>query len=238
MPYSDNQWIRFFELVGREDIVADPRFTTLAGRQQNVAMVWSELGTELARRTTADWVELLERDDIPFAAVNSLEDLLDDPHLEKIGFWQLIEDPDGGRLRIRVHRPLGRTATRDTEVAGHPIAKGEFLMLALAAACRDPRYFENSHDINIRRKIAVNPAFSFGPHRCIGSHVARQQGMITLEEVLRRLPGLALAEGGEPQYSNSTIARNMDSLTLTFTPGSREGALDTGAGRHREIPCR
>ncbi len=100
MPYSDAQWIRFFEIVERPDLLADPRYTTLAGRQQNVGMVWNELGVELAKRTTAEWNDVLEKEDIPFAKVNTLEDLLDDPHLEAVGFWQMIGDPDGGRLRV------------------------------------------------------------------------------------------------------------------------------------------
>lgn len=118
---------------------------------------------------------------------------------------------------------LGRTATRETEVAGQKIAEGDFLMLSFAAACRDPKYFEKPHEIDIRRKIAVNPAFSFGPHRCIGSHIARLEATISLDEILRRMPDIALAAGGDPVYSNSTIARNMDSLVVTFTPGEREG---------------
>ena len=68
----------------------------------------------------------------------------------------------------------------------------------------------------------MNPAFSFGPHRCIGSHIARLEATIALEEVLRRLPDLAPAPGESPEYSNSTITRNMDRLRLTFTPGERE----------------
>jgi crotonobetainyl-CoA:carnitine CoA-transferase CaiB-like acyl-CoA transferase len=100
MPYSDAQWIRFFEIVGRHDVLDDARYTTLEGRQQNVAMVWNELGVELARRTTAEWNDVLEKEDIPFAKVNSLEDLLDDPHLEATGFWRMIGDPDGGQLRV------------------------------------------------------------------------------------------------------------------------------------------
>jgi cytochrome P450 len=118
---------------------------------------------------------------------------------------------------------LGRTANHDTEVAGQKIAKGDFLMLAFAAACRDPKHFQNPHEVDIRRKIQVNPAFSFGPHRCIGSHVARLEAIISLEEMLRRMPDLSLAEGGEPIYSNSTIARSMDRLVLNFTPGPTEG---------------
>lgn len=100
LPYSDAHWIRFFEIVGRPDVVADPRYTTLSGRQENVDLVWEELGVELAKKTTEEWNEILEQEDIPFAAVNSLEDLLDDPQLEATGFWKLISDPDGGQLRV------------------------------------------------------------------------------------------------------------------------------------------
>jgi cytochrome P450 len=121
---------------------------------------------------------------------------------------------------------LGRTAKQDSEIAGQKINQGDFLMLSFAAACRDPKYFENPHEIDIRRKIAVNPAFSFGPHRCIGSHVARLEAAISLEEILRRMPDISLAEGGEPVYSNSTIARNMDRLVVTFSPGEREGYVE------------
>ena len=122
---------------------------------------------------------------------------------------------------------LGRPAPKDTEVAGQKIEKGDFLMLSFAAAARDPRVFDNPHEVDIDRKIAVNPAFSFGPHRCIGSHIARLEATIALEEILRRMPDLRLADGEQPEYSNSTITRNMDRLRLTFTPGPREGGEES-----------
>jgi cytochrome P450 len=116
---------------------------------------------------------------------------------------------------------LGRLAKKDADVAGQKIAKGDFLMLSYAAAARDPQIFEHPNEVDIDRKITVNPAFSFGPHRCIGSHIARQEARITLEEVLKRMPDLAIPPGKGPKFSNSTITRNMDSLPLTFTPGAR-----------------
>jgi cytochrome P450 len=118
---------------------------------------------------------------------------------------------------------LGRTAKKDAVVAGQKIAEGDFLMLSYAAASRDPQMFESPNEIDIERKITVNPAFSFGPHRCIGSHIARLEARLTLEQLLRRMPDLAVAAGQQPTYSNSTITRNMDSLPLVFTPGAREG---------------
>ena len=51
-------------------------------------------------RTRADWVEALTRADVPFGRVNSLPDLLTDPHLEGVGFWQTREHPTEGTLRV------------------------------------------------------------------------------------------------------------------------------------------
>lgn len=100
LPYSDAQWKRFFALIGREDVMADPRFATFAARQQNVALVWGEIAHQLSLRTNAEWTELLECEDIPYAVVNTLEDLIDDPHLVSTDFWQLRDDPVEGTLRL------------------------------------------------------------------------------------------------------------------------------------------
>jgi cytochrome P450 len=118
---------------------------------------------------------------------------------------------------------LGRTATKDTEIAGQPIKQGEMVMLAYSAAARDPRVFEDPHTIDIERRISTNIAFGYGPHRCIGSHLARLQGQVTLDEVLRRLPDLRLAEGAEPYYTHSTVTRDLNDLRIEFTPGPKEG---------------
>lgn len=100
MPYTDANWRRFYELIGRPDRMADPTFTTLRGRNENVALVWGDLREQLTTRTTAEWVALLEHEDIPFAAVNSLEDLLTDPHLAEVGFWQEVTGLDGHVQRL------------------------------------------------------------------------------------------------------------------------------------------
>jgi cytochrome P450 len=127
---------------------------------------------------------------------------------------------------IRVYAPIvavGRTATKDTEIAGKPIKAGDFVMLSQAAACVDPQLVENPRKVDLDREPPLNLAFSYGPHRCIGSHVARLQVSIALDEILRRIPDFVLPDGYQPVYSNSSVARNMDELKLTFTPGAREG---------------
>lgn len=123
---------------------------------------------------------------------------------------------------IRVYAPIvatGRTATRDTEVAGQAIKKGEFVMLSQAAASRDPRLFANPKRVNLDRPAPQNLAFSYGPHRCIGAHIGRQQVQVALDVLLERLPDFRLPTGYQPKYSNSSVARNMDELLIEFTPG-------------------
>jgi len=110
LPYTDTNWRRFFELAGRPDLAADPRYGTQQGRQQNLELVLGELARQLATRPSAEWIAALGEADIPFAAVNDLEDLLHDPHLESIGFWQLVEHPTEGRLRLPAN-PIELSAT-------------------------------------------------------------------------------------------------------------------------------
>jgi len=86
LPYTDPHWLRFLELVARPDLAADPAFASQHGRQANVGRVWEEVGRLVALRSNAEWTALLEGTDIPHAALNDLEDLLDDPHLAATGF--------------------------------------------------------------------------------------------------------------------------------------------------------
>ncbi|MBP8310928.1 MAG: CoA transferase, partial [Burkholderiaceae bacterium] len=60
--------------------------------------LYAFLDTILATRTTGQWLDLLQAADIPFAPVNSLDDLLDDPHLNALGFWRRVEHPTEGTL--------------------------------------------------------------------------------------------------------------------------------------------
>jgi formyl-CoA transferase len=110
LPYTDVHWRRFFELVGRPDLGADPRFATLGGRQRNLDLVWAEVARQLAARPNAEWLALFGGADIPVAVVNDLEDLLHDPHLEATGFWRMMEHPSEGTLRLPAS-PIEMSAT-------------------------------------------------------------------------------------------------------------------------------
>jgi crotonobetainyl-CoA:carnitine CoA-transferase CaiB-like acyl-CoA transferase len=100
LPYTDQNWRDFFTLAGRPDLLADERFKTLGTRLKHIELLYEELGRISLTRTNADWLEALDRANIPGMIVNSLESLLTDPHLAATGFWQLVQHPTEGTLRM------------------------------------------------------------------------------------------------------------------------------------------
>jgi crotonobetainyl-CoA:carnitine CoA-transferase CaiB-like acyl-CoA transferase len=99
LPYSNDHWKRFFALAGEPQIMQDPRFATFAARQKHFREVWDEVERQAARKTNAQWLALLSEDDIPFSVVNTLEDLVNDPHLKSVDFWSVQQHPTEGALR-------------------------------------------------------------------------------------------------------------------------------------------
>ena len=109
--YNDKHWKAFFEMVGRADMVADPRFASAEGRSQNFDAVYSFVADEMARRTTDEWLAALGSADIPVQRMNSLEDILRDPHLEAIGYFTPVEHPsEGSLLSMKVPSEWSETA--------------------------------------------------------------------------------------------------------------------------------
>lgn len=134
----------------------------------------------------------------------------------------LIDNPEYMASAIeefaRVFAPvvaLGRTCTRDTEVAGTKMKEGDFVMLNYAASSRDPRVVENPQKIDITRSSVLHSAFGVGPHRCIGSNLARLELRCFLEEWLKRIPSFAVKPGTNPKYETGFL-RSMRNLNLVF----------------------
>lgn len=108
LPYSDVHWHKFFRLVGRAELVEDPRFRTFPARMKNYDAVFGFVQDALKERTTAEWVALFGDQDIPMAAVNEIEDLLEHPHLQSVDFWKSMPHPTEGMLRM-ASNPIGMT---------------------------------------------------------------------------------------------------------------------------------
>ncbi|MEY2621743.1 MAG: hypothetical protein RIT26_1563 [Pseudomonadota bacterium] len=100
MPYTDAHWQRFFAACGREDLALDPRFKDMAGRTRHIGPLYEALSQQVSRESTAHWLALCERIDIPAAAVCALQDLPQDPHLQAIGFFQHFDDPRMGAVQL------------------------------------------------------------------------------------------------------------------------------------------
>jgi len=100
VPYTDADWRAFFALAGRADLLADPRFRTLESRLANIEALYEELAKIIAGRSSAEWLEALDRASVPAMVVNTLETLLVDPQLEATGFWKIVEHPTEGTLRV------------------------------------------------------------------------------------------------------------------------------------------
>ncbi len=100
VPYSDTHWRKFFALAGCTALAADARFTTLSDRNRNIDALYTLIEPVFAERSNAEWSALLQQADLPYAVVNSVDDLLLDPHLQAVGFWHTMQHPTEGALMM------------------------------------------------------------------------------------------------------------------------------------------
>jgi crotonobetainyl-CoA:carnitine CoA-transferase CaiB-like acyl-CoA transferase len=99
LVYNNKQWKSFLEAIGRPELMADKRFSTQAKRAEHIGEIYDFLAGLLKQRTTAEWLALLEAADIPVSRINSVEDVVSDPHLTASGFFALQERGREGQLR-------------------------------------------------------------------------------------------------------------------------------------------
>ena len=119
--YNDGQWRRFLQAVGRSELwTSDPRFGSIGARTRHIDEIYGMVADLMRERTTADCMALLEGADIPAAPLNTLDDLIDDPHLAAKDFFADVDHPSEGALRMpgiaaqfsRTRASLGRHAPR------------------------------------------------------------------------------------------------------------------------------
>ncbi len=115
LVYTDKQWQDFLRETGRASLPQeDPRFASYAARSRNIDHVYGVLADIFLERSTAEWMALLERADVPFMPMHSLQSILHDPHLAATRFFTTVEHPTEGPIRtmrmparFHVHRPGG-----------------------------------------------------------------------------------------------------------------------------------
>jgi cytochrome P450 len=115
----------------------------------------------------------LVRDD-PAAVVGAVEELLR---------WLSV-----------VQTAIPRTTTADVEIAGVRIPRGQMVFFSLPSGNRDPELLDAPDTLDIRRGSTGHLAFGYGVHHCLGAPLARMEMRIAFPALLRRFPGLRLAE--------------------------------------------
>jgi cytochrome P450 len=140
--------------------------------------------------------------------------LIDDPSLIPVALEEFF------RFMGSVHG-LNRVATQDTEVGGCPLKRGDLIQVNFAAANRDPAMFDKADRLVLDRERNPHLAFGAGPHRCLGSNLARMEFRVGLEEVLRRIPDYRITDQTKCKFVGNAITRGFMSLPVAFTPGPR-----------------
>ncbi|MBV8030347.1 MAG: CoA transferase, partial [Betaproteobacteria bacterium] len=97
--YNDKQWKGFLDVIGRPELLKTPEYATHEARSKNYDAAYRMVAEELKKRTTAEWIVAFEQADIPVQKMNSLDDIVADPHLAAIGYLQPVEHPSEGRIR-------------------------------------------------------------------------------------------------------------------------------------------
>ena len=99
LPYSTENWMQFFDLIGQPELAREEWVCNPIVRSRSNDRLYQYVSDAAPSRTTEEWLRLFRERDIPCAAVNRVEDLLDDPHLNAVAFFEAYEHPTEGALR-------------------------------------------------------------------------------------------------------------------------------------------
>jgi cytochrome P450 len=119
-------------------------------------------------------------------------------------------------LRVYPIVPPVRTLTRDYTLGGVLMKTGDTVFLAASAASRDPQVCANSREADVSRPVVSTLAFGLGPHRCLGSHLARQELTIVLRLMIDMMPEFDVAPGFEPKWHTAGNVWGLEALRLRF----------------------
>jgi cytochrome P450 family 142 subfamily A polypeptide 1 len=139
------------------------------------------------------------------------EALRDDPSLLPVAVEEMLR-------WVSPIKNMARTATTDVELGGERIPAGEKLLLLYPSANRDASVFPDADTFDLRRTPNEHVAFGFGPHFCLGASLARLELRVVFEQLLARLPDLALVDDREPAHRPANFVSGYESMPVTFGP--------------------
>jgi cytochrome P450 len=108
---------------------------------------------------------------------------------------------------------LGRVATKDVMIQGCPVHKGQTVMVSIGSGNHDPEKFEHAETLMLGRRANHHLGFGIGPHRCAGSHLAKLQLQVALEEFIGRYPSFRVEDHSLLHYAGGEV-RSLDRVPL------------------------
>jgi len=133
--------------------------------------------------------------------------MVDDPELMSPAIEEMLRQQTPVMM-------VPRIIAQDYELGGVKLTAGDSATLMIGAANCDEHEFANSADVMLDRGTNRHVAFGGGPHRCLGSHLARMELRVALEEFHKRIPEYEIVDGTEIHFSPGI--RQADNLPLVF----------------------
>jgi crotonobetainyl-CoA:carnitine CoA-transferase CaiB-like acyl-CoA transferase len=96
MVYTDQQWKSFFSFIGRSDLIDDPRYSTMSARTEHSNELNLILKATMGERTTQEWLDAFDTEDIPATRLHDLQSIQEDSHLKAVGFFEWVDHPSEG----------------------------------------------------------------------------------------------------------------------------------------------
>lgn len=147
---NDAQAFAFFDAIGRPELKSDPRFCSVKARLANVREYFEIRAESLRRRTTAEWLDILEKGDVPAGRVHTLESLTEDEHLADVGFFQPVEHPVEDTI-VNMQFPNRFSAGTRQDYVPAPLIGGDG-----AAILREIGYRAEEIDDLVRTRVTVD----------------------------------------------------------------------------------
>lgn len=149
LPYTQAQWVRVLTLLGREDLTKEPWFSNNGERSKRSDELYQIIAASLGDRTSAEWIALFEKADVPCGVVHTPDSLLDDPHLKAVGFFEPNYDVETGIMRTLRQPVIFRGVDRKPDRAPPPLGADTTSLLT------DLGYSETEIGTLLDKRIAV-----------------------------------------------------------------------------------
>ncbi|OBF85005.1 cytochrome [Mycobacterium sp. 852002-51163_SCH5372311] len=174
--------------------------------EQLLNIVWNLIGGGVDTTTSQTALTLLHLGTHP----ELRQQLIDHPELYRTATDEFLR-------YFSVNQTLSRTVTKDIEMNGQHLRRNDKVVISWLAANHDEKEFDRPDEIILDRLPNRHLAFGLGPHRCIGSHLARLMSEVMVKAVLDRIPDYQVDLEGVHQYLGNPSMTGLGRLPVTFT---------------------